>query len=94
MIQRQTAVRFYVGEQEFSTLRDAQMAELGNLFAEPGHPLIRAMLDHSAKVVDILTTNESSLAKARKINGGRKPRKSKVLPVVPATGNPVTTTDA
>lgn len=94
MIQRQTAVRFYVGDQEFTTLQGAQAAELDALLKDAEGSVITTLIANAPKIVDILTTTETSLAKARKINGGRKPRKPKALPVVPATGNPVTTTDA
>ena len=75
----------------FATIEKAQKHELSVLF-EP-HPTLQAtglpsepmnewiaeiVLDNKDKIVDILTTTTTSKPKARKINGGRKPRKNEV----------------
>ena len=76
MITKQQTVRFYVGADEFTSLQGAQMRELKDLLnVDEGTAL--TILSKRDKIVDILTTTETSLAKARKINGGRKPRKVK-----------------
>lgn len=45
----------------------------------------RLVVEHKDAVIDILTTTESSLPKARAINGGRKNRKAKGSTETPAT---------
>lgn len=68
--------------QTFGDLKEAQAHELEELLA-PFHKeegmsttdIAGWIVDNSDKVIDILTTNESSRPKARKINGGTKKRK-------------------
>lgn len=67
----------------FSKLSDAQAEELGLLLTEIPNQigaevdLISRIIANSDKVVDILTTTESSRPAARKVNGGKKTRKPK-----------------
>jgi hypothetical protein len=82
MITRKTA--FVVGDKVFATLEQAQKAELmDTLCFEQDHAcgmdlgtLADAILRNKDRVVDILTTKETSLPAARRINGGRKARKN------------------
>ena len=76
MITKATKVRFYVGETEYATLQTAQTAELREMLIIDEATALN-ILSKREKVVDLLTTTETSLAKARSINGGRKPRKAK-----------------
>ena len=87
MIEKKSEPRFYVGDQEYKSLRAAQQAELIALFRDLPHEstasdIADVVLSNSEKVVDVLTTTENSLPKARKIHGGRKPRKGKQAEMV------------
>lgn len=79
MIKRQTA--FVVGDKVFSSLDDAKKESLMALFVSEGgrspehERIAHYLVTNSDKVVDILTTTETSLTAARKINGGKKTRK-------------------
>ena len=87
MIERANA--FVVGEVPFLTLEAAQAAELTNLFPttnDKENPslltvkeIVAILMENQEQVLDILTTTPTSKPKARKINGGSKPRKNKVL---------------
>lgn len=96
MIQRKSEPRYYVGEQEFKTLRDAQVKQLSDLFSAASVTqdidAALAVLNNSEIVMDVLTTTERSLATARKINGGRKPRKQRKPDTAQITLPGVTTT--
>ena len=64
-----------------STLEDAQAAEIHALLTPengdgPAAVYLKMLLMNKEKVVDILTMSPTSLPKARKVNGGRKPRKA------------------
>lgn len=78
MITKKTTPRYYVGELTFESLPDAQKAALSELMGsrDSDQSWLDALVQKAAQVVDILTTTERSLTKARKINGGRKPRKA------------------
>ena len=83
MIERTNA--FKVGDQSFLTLADAQKFELGNLYGGDSigdkDSVVSWIMINKVKILDILTTTSASKPKARKINGGSKPRKV-VLPTV------------
>lgn len=58
---------------------DAQRAELGILFgedAEPGNPLIDALIKHRNEVIAILTTGPRFRPKARKAAGTTSPKRA------------------
>lgn len=65
--------------QTFATLEDAQASELALLInpnpADIPEDLLKRIVGEKAKVIDILTTTDSSRPKARKINGATKNRK-------------------
>ena len=68
-----------------ATLEAAQCAEIETLLTqvldgEKLHDTAAEIVSQAEKFVDILTTTERSLPKARAINGGRKPRKAKPQP--------------
>lgn len=70
------------------TLDAAKTAELEIALLKPGQTCITAadIVAQAEKVVDILTTGPESRPRARRVNGGRKPRKPKVeTPEVPKT---------
>lgn len=81
MIER--AAAFKVGDKTFGTLAEAQKAELLIILGIEEHDSTNAeavtakLLQAKDKVVDILTTTESSRLKARRINGGTKKRTPK-----------------
>lgn len=79
MITRKTEPRFFLGDAEFKTLEEAQWAALAELAKGEGSGALspELLLREKVKVMDILSTTERSLTKARAINGGRKPRKAK-----------------
>lgn len=73
-------------DKTFESLAKAQEHELGIFIlaavpGEAGSPLVGEICAHivagSDRVVDILTTKESSRTKARKVNGGTKKRAPK-----------------
>lgn len=78
----------------FATLKEAQCAELEQLFtmdAEvPWTPfeIANAIAEASERIIDILTTTESSRPMARKANGGSKKRKPKTEPAPAAEPAP------
>lgn len=79
MILRKTEPRFFVGDGEYKTLDAAKEAELTELLRHASDdcgPVVTMILAQSARVIDILTTTETSLSKCRAVNGGRKPRKA------------------
>jgi hypothetical protein len=92
MIEKKSEPRYYVGDREYKSLREAQGAELVQILNDlrPNdlcpNPTTAEIADHllanSERVTDILTTTEASLPKARKIHGGRKPRKGKQAEMV------------
>jgi hypothetical protein len=70
-----------------ATLEEAQQHELSLLFSPPdfgGAPVVdqvvAVILQHQAKILDILTTKENSKPRARAVNGGSKKRKPKDAP--------------
>lgn len=55
------------------TLEEAQIHELSEI---AGRDAATALVKEKERVIDILTTTKTSRPKARKINGGRKARKT------------------
>ena len=83
MISRTTA--FQTEHGVFQSLEEAQAQELRPFFDLGKHldavsieGITQSILANKEKIVDILTTTERSVGKARKIHGGRKPRKKKI----------------
>lgn len=77
-----------------ASLEDAKRHELVNIFLGQQLPesdqaqkaaddAAQTVLDAADKIVDILTTTASSKPRARKVNGGTKPRKAKTPPTPP-----------
>lgn len=64
-----------------ASLDDAKRVELENLLTTPENPGIFAgdIVKNAEAVIDILTTAQNSRPRARRVNGGRKPRKSKAI---------------
>jgi hypothetical protein len=81
MITRQNC--FVSGGKTFATLEEAQISELESLFGDDGqgpwtaNEIAQRILEKESQILDVLTTTETSKARARAINGGRKPRKPK-----------------
>lgn len=77
----------------FATLTEAQINGIAALLLETGvdHKIATTCAEmivaRSEMAVNILTTTEKSRPKARAVNGGRKPRKSRIT-------DPATTTAA
>lgn len=65
-----------------ATLEAAQLAELGHMFAEQGHPLLAKIVENRAAVVDVLSTGPRSRPAARAVNGATRKRTTKP-PAVP-----------
>lgn len=70
----------------FNTLEEAQAEELRQLLAPAADekPLkaeeaAEILIANASKVLDILTTTKDSRPKARKVNGGSKTRRPKVI---------------
>ena len=79
MITKKTTPLYYVGEQSFATLAEAQKCELATLAPTDGtrESLPDWLISNASAIVDILTTTATSKPKARKIHGGTKVRKAK-----------------
>lgn len=92
MITKQRTLFFFVGDQPFKSLEDAQKADILRLTSEGvsvgeqwgddcKKDLVDWIMANAAALVDILTTTPTSRAKARKANGGfKKPKKPKLQP--------------
>jgi hypothetical protein len=74
----------------YATLKEAQVAELAELFAPHEHEALnsvlvaRVLVDNADKFMNVLTTTESSRPRARSANGGTKKRKPKTPAVISA----------
>ena len=86
MIQKQRQLFYFVGDQPFKTLREAQLADLAALIPDTSIPgkehLAEWMLENATAIVDCLTTTPTSRARARKTNGGTKRRTPRLQPAV------------
>lgn len=96
MITKQKALFFFVGDQSFKDLADAQKFDLKKLVPEdwtkfgPDAAGILAewLMTNSAAIVDILTTTLRSRARARKTNGATKRRTPRLQPTVTVPRTP------
>lgn len=73
----------------YATLKEAQIAEITALVDSlregakasgldiSMEEIANVIVENAEKVVDVLTTTEKSRPTARRVNGGRKPRKAK-----------------
>lgn len=85
---------YCVGNETYANLQAAQRAALtdllktgeGTVNALGTGQVVDAIMANAAKVVDILTTTDQSRPAARKVNGGRKPRKKVVAAQIPLPG--------
>ena len=83
---------YVVGDKTYASLEDAKQASLEALFPADGQgewvaaSIAAQILNNDEKVLDILTTTGTSRPGARKVNGGRKPRKAK--PAIEAPASP------
>lgn len=77
-----------------STLEEGQAAEIAILLSQDNalkesrieiDDIVNCIVRNAEKIIDILTTNENSRPKARKVNGGRKARKPKESAPTPAS---------
>ena len=74
---------FVANGKTFASLEEAQQAEIEALFLDQGDNIISAdgiallILANADKIIDVLTTTESSRPAARRVNGGTKKRKPK-----------------
>lgn len=91
MITKQRTLFYFVGEQAFKSLEEAQKADLATLVpsdlfsgaaeTDRGSIIADWMLKNSKAIVDILTTTPTSRLKSRKSHGAtRKPRTPKAKP--------------
>lgn len=81
MIQKQRTLFYFVGEQVFKDLQEAQAADLVGMMGECAwtsehkQSVAAWLLVHQEQVIDTLTTTPRSRLKARKSHGAtRKPR--------------------
>lgn len=88
MIQKTQAFKTSDG-QAFEKISEAQQHELVLLLnpdtsaLEHMNEIAVVLLANADKVVDILTTKPNSIAKARSVNGGRKPRRAVTVEAKP-----------
>lgn len=92
MITKQKQLFFFVGDQPFKTLEEAQKHDILRLTTEGvsvgeqwgpdcKKDLVEWIMANAVALVDILTTTPTSRAKARKTNGGKKtPKRPKLQP--------------
>lgn len=83
MIERTNA--FKVGDKSFLTLVDAQRYELEELATQlSGGPVVADwILANKTRILDILTTTNTSKPRARKVNGGTKRRAVTATNLIP-----------
>jgi hypothetical protein len=83
MVTKQRQLFYFVGNQPFKTLEEAQKADILRLTTEGVNvgeqwgdeckkDLVEWIMANAAPLVDCLTTTPTSRAKARKANGGTK----------------------
>lgn len=88
MITKQRCLFYQVGEKFFKTLQEAQAHDImeltvngvsvGEQWGEDcKKDLVEWIMANAVPLVDILTTTPTSRAKARKTNGGTKPKAKK-----------------
>ena len=71
---------YVVGDKVYATLEEAQRAEIKRLAADTFGSTMTVedwchlVVDQKESVMNILTTTDKSRPRARKVNGGRKPR--------------------
>lgn len=90
MITKQRQLFYFVGDQPFKTIEEAQRHDLKEILqkseidwdATSENHIIDWMMQNAAAIVDTLTTTPTSRAKARKTNGGTKksPKRPKLQP--------------
>ena len=99
MITKQKSLFYYVGDEVFPSLEEAQKCDLKKLIpedlADGATPdlLVGWLLDNSLAIVDILTTTPRSRSRARKANGAKRAKKAKAQPAL-ADAPPTTPTVA
>jgi hypothetical protein len=90
MITKQKCLWYFVGDQAFKSLEEAQKADLESLLptqwedgtSVPRDGIAEWMLKNCTAICDTLQTTPRSRLKARKLHGAtRKPRTPKVAPV-------------
>ena len=93
MITKQKALFYYVGDEVFPSLEEAQKCDLKKLIDEKLDPatleesswkdtVASWLIKNSVAIVDILTTNPRSRSKARKANGAKRAKKAKAQPAL------------
>lgn len=72
---------FVANGKVYASLEEAQTAEIAEILkgVENGSPELIAsgVVANAERIVDVLTTSQNSRPPARKVNGGRKPRRKK-----------------
>lgn len=84
---------YCVGNATYANLQAAQRAALAEIIINvdlnvgvPGEQVVDAIMANAAKVVVSMSTTDTSRPAARKVNGGRKPRKKVVAAQIPLPG--------
>ena len=102
MITKQKALFYYVGDEVFPSLEEAQKCDLKKLLPDSTtlggdedakNEAAEWLLKNSLAIVDILTTTPRSRSKARKANGAKRAKKAKAQPAL-ADAPPATPTVA
>lgn len=93
MITKQKTLFYFVGDQPFKSLEEAQKCDLAKLVPDSlrsgdektfSDSVADWMLKNASQIIDTLSTTPTSRLKARKSHGAtRKPRKKKVGEVPP-----------
>ena len=98
MITKQKALFYYVGDESFPSLEEAQKCDLKKLISIEcdgatfpikdsavgisTNEVAEWLLANSVAIVDILTTTARSRSKARKANGAKRAKKAKAQPAL------------
>ena len=84
MITKQKALFYYVGDESFPSLEEAQKCDLKKIIpdeflaAGDAKEIVATwLLANSVAITDILTTTARSRSKARKANGAKRAKKAK-----------------
>ena len=87
MITKQRTLFYFVGDEAFKSLEEAQKNDLKSILPTgetyDSLTILNWLLTYNKEIVDILTTTPTSRARARKLHGGVRKKKVKVAPLLP-----------
>jgi hypothetical protein len=100
MIQKQRRLFYFVGDEAFVSLEEAQKCDLKKLMPENGGGVPAStdllsdwLIENKTAIVDVLTTSPTSRLNGRKLHGATRKKKVKVIGAEPAKPVPSTGTN-